>query len=402
MSKFLYFIIFLVVFQFSKSNNIDASKLNNEISSLNDKFNYEESFIRLEKIITDRKSTNFDKYNAYLQKALTQKRLYNYPEILSNLELAHSFGKESKTQAERDLVEVRILVEKMFVYFDTSKFEEADVYLKQIEKKDVSILEPETKAFYNNVLAIWKMRDNDVQGAEDILNNTIAILKKESPKHLPAIYIKALEIARQTKDKKKAEEAFQNGLYYAQKYNMLIYENYLYYTISRFYGESGDYEKAYIYQSKALEITTKYDANNYRGKLTILDKNLLDNRKTKEIEFEKRIKFLFILLFVFAIALAFVLYRLYLSNKQRKKFIESENNRMRHELELIASNTKTKEEKYIENYNFSERQIDIINLVKQGKTNKEIAAELFISENTVKYHLKIIYNNLGIEKRWDL
>ena len=34
-----------------------------------------------------------------------------------------------------------------------------------------------------------------------------------------------------------------------------------------------------------------------------------------------------------------------------------------------------------------------------GKTNKEIGVELFISENTVKYHLKIIYEALNITNR---
>ena len=47
----------------------------------------------------------------------------------------------------------------------------------------------------------------------------------------------------------------------------------------------------------------------------------------------------------------------------------------------------------------SERQTEIVNLVKKGLTNKEIAEQLFISENTVKYHLKSIYTLLGIDSR---
>lgn len=400
--SFCLFIIFILSYNFSFCQNVDAKKLNDEISNLNDEFKYDQAFIRLEKIITDPKSTNFDKYNAYIQKAFTQKRLYNYPEILNNLELAYNYGKDSNAQTQRNLVEVKVLVEKMFVYFDTDRFDEVDIYLKQIQKKDVSILDLETKAFYNNVLAIWKMRSKDYEGAEAILNATIPFLKDESPKHLSAVYGKLLEIAQETKDRKKAEDAFAKGVYYARKYNMMIYEKYLHYKISRFYGEIEDYKQAYIYQIKANEMTTKYDANNYRGKLTVLDKNLLDKRKTKEIEFEKRVKILFILLFVVAFLLILVIYRLYLSNKKTKRIIESENARMRNELEKIAQNIKLEENKNIQNYRFTERQLDIINLVKQGKTNKEIGAELFISENTVKYHLKSIYATLGIENRLDL
>ena len=50
----------------------------------------------------------------------------------------------------------------------------------------------------------------------------------------------------------------------------------------------------------------------------------------------------------------------------------------------------------------SDRQLQILELIKKGKTNKEIASELYISENTVKYHLKIIYNILDIENRFQL
>ena len=44
----------------------------------------------------------------------------------------------------------------------------------------------------------------------------------------------------------------------------------------------------------------------------------------------------------------------------------------------------------------------IIQLVQSGKNNKEIAADLFISENTVKYHLKTIYTILEIKHRNEL
>ena len=77
---------------------------------------------------------------------------------------------------------------------------------------------------------------------------------------------------------------------------------------------------------------------------------------------------------------------------------------MREELETISKSIHDKggAKNLITNQNFTERQLQIIELVKQGKTNKEIGCQLFISENTVKYHLKIIYQTLGIENRYDL
>ncbi len=45
------------------------------------------------------------------------------------------------------------------------------------------------------------------------------------------------------------------------------------------------------------------------------------------------------------------------------------------------------------------REISILQLVTEGKTNKEIASILFISENTVKIHLRNILEKLHLQNR---
>lgn len=47
----------------------------------------------------------------------------------------------------------------------------------------------------------------------------------------------------------------------------------------------------------------------------------------------------------------------------------------------------------------SEREREILELVARGLTNTEIAARVFISVNTVKYHLARIYRRLGVSTR---
>jgi DNA-binding CsgD family transcriptional regulator len=47
----------------------------------------------------------------------------------------------------------------------------------------------------------------------------------------------------------------------------------------------------------------------------------------------------------------------------------------------------------------SMREFEILNLISTGKTNREIAELTFISENTVKYHLKNIYVKLDVKNR---
>jgi len=47
----------------------------------------------------------------------------------------------------------------------------------------------------------------------------------------------------------------------------------------------------------------------------------------------------------------------------------------------------------------SPRELEIIQLVLAGKTNKAIACEIFISEKTVEFHLDNIYTKLGVRTR---
>ncbi|MPR33229.1 helix-turn-helix domain-containing protein [Salmonirosea aquatica] len=50
----------------------------------------------------------------------------------------------------------------------------------------------------------------------------------------------------------------------------------------------------------------------------------------------------------------------------------------------------------------SERQREVLDCLAAGKSNREIADQLFISENTVKYHIRNIYQILDIKDRKDL
>jgi DNA-binding NarL/FixJ family response regulator len=47
----------------------------------------------------------------------------------------------------------------------------------------------------------------------------------------------------------------------------------------------------------------------------------------------------------------------------------------------------------------TQRELEILQLLIAGKTNKEIAREIFISKKTVEFHLDHIYSKIGIRTR---
>ena len=50
----------------------------------------------------------------------------------------------------------------------------------------------------------------------------------------------------------------------------------------------------------------------------------------------------------------------------------------------------------------SPREREIADLVAGGRSNKEVAAALFLSDRTVEYHLSAVYRKLGVRSRTEL
>jgi len=72
----------------------------------------------------------------------------------------------------------------------------------------------------------------------------------------------------------------------------------------------------------------------------------------------------------------------------------------------ILSNVLSKEIPKKKNINLvntlTKRELEIIKLVIESKSNKEVSKVLFISENTVKSHLSKIYKKIGVNNRMQL
>lgn len=47
----------------------------------------------------------------------------------------------------------------------------------------------------------------------------------------------------------------------------------------------------------------------------------------------------------------------------------------------------------------TERELDVVRFLPSRLTVREIADELYISQNTLKFHLKVIYRKLGVSSR---
>ena len=59
----------------------------------------------------------------------------------------------------------------------------------------------------------------------------------------------------------------------------------------------------------------------------------------------------------------------------------------------------TPDEKKREDLGITRREFEILELIAQGMSNREIAARLYVSENTVKTHSSRVFDKLGARRR---
>ena len=56
----------------------------------------------------------------------------------------------------------------------------------------------------------------------------------------------------------------------------------------------------------------------------------------------------------------------------------------------------------IEQANLSVREREVLDHLRQGRAPKTIAKLLFVSENTVRFHIRNIYQKFGVHSRTEL
>ena len=73
--------------------------------------------------------------------------------------------------------------------------------------------------------------------------------------------------------------------------------------------------------------------------------------------------------------------------------------RVGHSKEPILSKSSDKKTEAPSGNKLNARQIEVLGLVADGLSYKEVGARLFLSERTIKYHMAEIMNRLHLENR---
>ena len=70
--------------------------------------------------------------------------------------------------------------------------------------------------------------------------------------------------------------------------------------------------------------------------------------------------------------------------------------------DFVRRNEELLLEDFTQEYGLSPREKEVFSLIKEGRSNSEIASDLYISENTVKFHIKNILKKTACVNRTEL
>ena len=155
-------------------------------------------------------------------------------------------------------------------------------------------------------------------------------------------------------------------------------------------------------QAVIAELETKYQVKEKDKTIHLL--KLQDQLHTKQI----RLQMLFIgfmVVVVILLAFVFILFSKRTNLQQQELRLELQNYLLR--FNEVQNQLKNKKEDCREKtgfnkpeaFNLSKQELKVLRLIAEGYKNAEIAEQLFISQNTVKTHIKNIYSKLDVKNR---
>ena len=152
------------------------------------------------------------------------------------------------------------------------------------------------------------------------------------------------------------------------------------------------------------ERTKQIDELNMKYQTSQKEKEILQARLEIDIRKRQQVYLILFSVLVLISALA-IIYSIRQKNKLKQNELQSEISSLRFEIQSLIGKYEGNFDMSLEEINkklvtpLSEREYDVFLQIFTQKTNSEIAEELFVSINTVKTHLKNLYNKLGVSNR---
>ncbi len=264
--------------------------------------------------------------------------------------------------------------------------------------------EPDSAYFYSSKAVATAEKNNNKALAGYLVNMAKALEKLEKHQDALSVVQRAYKLAKN-----------EHNAHTQRSSSYLLSE--IYYSLNRL-------DLAYLFLTKYLKLDDSITNKEYMRKVTRLDIQHEYDKKQKAAKFEikkhkqqieilnktnqlktERLQrsWIIFIAFILLSLTGTVINFLVIKNKNHR--IEKMSLEIRNYLlELKTLNKKEKGKQsivnsLIENYELTPREAKIMELIATGISNDEIADNLFVSKNTIKFHIKNIFIKLDVSNR---
>ncbi len=385
------------------------SHVEEQVYQLNNQLKYRESQALLLPILQSQAFSADKKYKTAVLLSYTYKRLLDYQSALKFLTIARQFINQT---THIDQYTAGIASEEAFIHFDIHHYQKADSLMTILAKTDFKWVNLENKSKLIMQQGYLLFLNRKYAQAEQFYDRAIGAMRASSPCDLPMIYVKKMQLYDAVNQLDLMRNAFRLSGRCADSCGIIKYHIYAADELLKIYARHNDLPRIASTKRRLDSLNTIYAQAENIAALHDQKEAILLGAKDRELETGKYNQtYLTIIIMGMLLILALLLTWLVIY-RRRQRTMEAEFVRMEAELKTYltsiqpaatVSATPPVNVNDIQEFSaLSERQQTVLTYLMEGLTNHEIGDRLCVSENTVKYHIKNIYQLLAIKGRKEL
>ena len=388
------------------------SSLEDSVYQFNNQLKFGESQALLLPVLQSEAFSNDEKYQACLLLAYTYKRVQDYQSSFLFLAKAREFAGKTKNKAR---YEAGISAQEALAHFDIHDYAKSDSLMRALESTGFRYIDLENRAKLVMQQGYLLFLAEQYPRAEATYDRAIGWLHEIDPCDLPMIYVKKMQLYDAMRESDKMLAAFRESGRYADSCGIIKYDIYAHEELLHIYESHND--PAAMAISRRLDsLNEVYDQTANVAALHNQKETMLLAAQERKLQTEQTYRTYLTLGLGAAGLLLLVLLAWSLLHYRKKRVLETEFFRMKGELEAyLAQQTQAplpdqlspvakgaNASSGLASTPLSARQQQVLDYLAAGLSNRDIADKLSVSENTVKYHIRNIYEILDIRDRKDL
>ena len=395
-------VLFIFLFGFLNSQNLDLKKIEAQVQQNNRIGKQLTSQKQLINLLEQDHFTIEEQAKINLLLAMTFRSINDYKSSINYLKKSETFAEDLNVN---DSLRMSISAEMAFTYFDNHDYNSAEKIIKNITEKKYINLKLIDKAYIIMQSGYINFLKKNYHLAEFQYEESLKILEKNSPCNRPVVMVKQMQLFGRLNFLKKVDQLYDKIMAIADSCKIIKYKIYATDEINNIYILTKNQQKVFLYSTRLDSLNLKYNREQNLSEMHLKNQTMLE----EENQAEKNSRLLFLILAIF-LGLSLIILGIYFFRKSKlhkKETIgfEDEIKKIKDELKVYSTiqfSYNQKENDILNSAQLNKRQKELLQMVSEGLSNKEIAEKISITEATVKYHLKNIYAILDIKNRKDM